>query len=180
MSELEDLLSDVGAELTPAVRKTIQTAIDSGWELNSPGLTLALRLNHPTDDLALPVYITWTVGRTPKGKLSLRAFSCGTQGLRKLSGADLLEYLQDPTVAYALPDEAQDDREGPELEDKWDPSKSTMENLEATMGARVVSHQRATAKDRMDLAKEARASASPSQPAARPKPAGLRVMIPGR
>lgn len=100
--ELEELLDDVAAELPLPVRKVLRAAEDHGWKLNPPGLTLALRLNHPEDILAQPVYITWQVGRTPTGKLSMKHYSCGTQGLQPLSGKDLLEYLADPSVIYPL------------------------------------------------------------------------------
>lgn len=102
MTELEGILEDLGAELPPNVRKTLQAAIEHGWELNKPGMTIALRLNHPVLADAYPVYISWILGRTPKGALSWKFGSCGTRSLIPLNGADLLVYLADPTVV--LPD----------------------------------------------------------------------------
>lgn len=61
-------------------------------------MTIALRLDHPTLADAYPVYISWVLGRTPKGALSWKFGSCGTRSLMPLSGADLLVYLEDPTV----------------------------------------------------------------------------------
>lgn len=132
MSDLADLASDVTKDLPIAVRRVIDTALENNWQLNKPGMTVALRLNHPTDNLAMPVYITWTVGRTPKGALSFRFMSCGTQGLHKLSGADLLEYLKDPTVVYDTEEELaakedKFDRKKLDNPPKWDEQNKTPE-----------------------------------------------------
>lgn len=102
LPDLESILEDLGAELPPNVRKTLKSAVDHGWQLNKPGMTIALRLNHPVVADAYPVYISWTLGRTPKGALSWKFGSCGTRTLIPLSGADLLVYLEDPTTV--LPD----------------------------------------------------------------------------
>lgn len=139
MSDLSDLAADVAKDLPAQVRKIIDTAIGNGWELNKPGMTIALRLNHPTDELADPVYVTWIVGRTPKGALSFRFGTCGTRGLVPLKGADLLEYLQDPTVAYMTPEDVEDaDLKAKEkaLEDTppWDTQRSPEANVQAQLG----------------------------------------------
>lgn len=151
MSDLADLAADVAGELPAQVRKVIDAAVSNGWELNKPGMTLALRLNHPTDDLADPVYITWTVGRTPTGRLSFKFMSCSTRGLVPLSGADLLEYLADPTTVYMTDedvkaaDAAHAAKEAAKEPPAWDKHKDQMSNLQATIGATVVKVERQSA-----------------------------------
>ena len=190
MSDLSDLAEEVAKDLPFQVRKTIDTAIEAGWQLNGPGMTLALRLNHPTDDLAQPVYITWVVGRTPKGNLSFRFDSCGTRGLVPLSGADLLEYLDDPTVIYPTDAEIEEssadrDAKAAEKEDEkrgtWDSKKDQITNLNVQLGARVVSIQRTSASDLMADQRQ-RLTVAPAQPQKAPvSPVRhLRVQIPGR
>ena len=139
MSDLSDLAADMSKDLPPSVRKVIDTAVDNGWELNPPGMTLCLRLNKTDDDLAQPVYITWVVGRTPKGKLSFRFMSCGTAGLIPLSGADLLEYLADVTTAY-LDDEdiaEIEDRHDDRLRPKWNDQAPVEVNVANRLGGKV-------------------------------------------
>jgi hypothetical protein len=82
----------------------IKAAEENGWQLNGKGATFALRLDHPTDELAVPFYICWQVGETAKGALSFRYMSAATATLQPLSAGDALEYLADPTVIY--PEEA--------------------------------------------------------------------------
>lgn len=96
--DLEGILDQLSAEMPAPVRKVLKKAIEKNWELNKPGMTIALRLNHPTLDNAWPVYATWTLGRTPTGKLSWRFNSAGTQSLVPLNGPELLEYLEDPEI----------------------------------------------------------------------------------
>lgn len=132
MSDLADLAFDVAGELPSQVRKVIDSAVSHGWELNKPGMTLALRLNHPTDELAQPVYIVWAVGRTPTGRLSFKFSSCGTAGLVPLSGADLLEYLADPTTVYASDDdiaEAENVKKPMKWDDHKTPERNTIDHL---------------------------------------------------
>jgi hypothetical protein len=112
VTDLADLAFDVAGDLPAQVRKVIDTAVTNGWELNKPGMTLALRLNHPTDELAQPVYILWAVGKTPTGRMSFKFVSCGTAGLVPLTGPDLLEYLADPTVIYKTDED---------IEQEWEP-----------------------------------------------------------
>ena len=177
MSELEDLAADLTGDMPPGVRKTINTAIENGWQLNKPGMTVSLRLNHPTDELAQPVYITWVVSRTPKGKLSFKFFSCGTQGLVKLTGADLLEYLQDPTVIYNLPEDAPDDREQMGDSPAWNDKASEVQNLSASLGAKVIRIEKTTAAD--IISRQQEAMANPSVAQGRVKPGqSLRVAPP--
>ena len=97
-ADLEGILDDLKAELPANVRKTLKAAIDNGWELHKPGMTIAIRFDHPTLDDAPPVYLSWAIGRTPKGSMSWRFQFCGTKSLIPLSGAELLEYLADPTL----------------------------------------------------------------------------------
>lgn len=154
MSDLSDLAADVSKDLPAQVRKVIDTAIAQGWELNKPGMTLCLRLNHLTDELAQPVYISWVVGRTPTGKQSFKFMSCGTKGLVPLSGADLLVYLEDPTVIYTTPaDVAESDakalKEAQDSLPPWDTSKPVQANLEGFLGARTLRVEKPTAKDVM-------------------------------
>ena len=94
----EGILDGFGAEIPASVRKVLRTAVDNGWQLNKPGMTIALRFDHPSLENAWPVYITWAIGRTAKGKVSWRFNSCGTRSLVSLSGAELLEYLEDPEL----------------------------------------------------------------------------------
>ena len=170
--DLVEILQGIGADLNPQVRKTLQTAIDGGWQLNQPGMTLCLRLNHPTDEMAMPVYVTWVVGTTPKGKVSIKHFSSGTQGLNKLSGADLLEYLQDPTVAYRLPEE---DEPEPDEVPPWDNSKTPEENTIAQLGGKIIAQEKPTYADIMARQKAALAQPTPAQSsAARPLRVGKR------
>lgn len=138
MSELSDTLEALTKDLPHGVRKVIDKAIDGGWELNPPGITMVMRLNHPTDLFADPVYVAWTVGRTPTGKPSYKFSSAGTKGLKPLSGPDLLEYLEEPTVAHSTVAELEDEyaeRHKP----KWDDSKSPESNAAAILGAEVLS-----------------------------------------
>jgi hypothetical protein len=102
--DLEDIIDDLGAEMSVMVRKTIKAAIENGWLLNKPGMTVALRLDHPTMKDAYPVYIAWALAKTPTGKLSWRFSSCGTKSLVPLSGAELIEYLADPTLVMPSDD----------------------------------------------------------------------------
>lgn len=180
MSDLSDLAADVSKDLPASVRKVIDAAIENGWELNAPGVTLCLRLNHPTDDIAQPVYVTWTVGRTAKGNLSFRFMSCGTRGLVPLSGADLLEYLEDATVGYPLPEELEADYDAKERAKKdkgseWNRRETPEYNTMKALGGEAIS---------IDVEKPARgrrAQAAPrpsaSQPPKSPAPP-LRVSAP--
>lgn len=140
MTELADLAFDVAGDLPATARKVIDTATANGWELNLPGMTLCLRLNHPSDELAQPVYVTWVVGRTQQGRMSFKFFSCATRGLVPLSGADLLEYLVDPTVTYLTPEDiAEIDakvlKSKQESLPPWDDRKSPAVNVQTVLGA---------------------------------------------
>lgn len=170
MTNLSDLAAEVSKDLPANIRKTIDIAIDNGWELNPPGMTLCLRLNHPTDELAQPVYVSWVVGLTPKGSTSFRFMSCSTRGLVPLSGADLLEYLQDPTTVYLTADDvAESDSKALEAAQEkmppWDAKKPVQANLEGFLGARTLRVEKLTAKDIMATDNE-------------PKAPQLRVQIP--
>ena len=178
MSDLEDLLSDVVGDFPIGVRKVVNAAVEHGWKLNAPGVTMALRLNHPTDEAAMPVYITWVVGRTPKGALSFKHFSCGTKGLHKLSASDLLEYLADPTVVYQLPDDAEADGEDFEESPPWSDKATPEENVSAQLGATFVRHEKRTAADIMQDQKERLTSAAPTGLRVAAPP--LRVAAPGK
>jgi hypothetical protein len=130
VSELADLIADVSNNLSPAIRKILDAAVENGWELAKPGMTLCLRLDNPADELALPVYACWVVGRSPSGKMSFRFSSSATSGLNPLSGADLVEYLKDPTVVYPDPPE--------KTEVPWDETLSPAGNLVKVLDAKPV------------------------------------------
>lgn len=172
MSDLADLAFDVAGDLPAQARKVIDTAVANGWELNPPGMTLCLRLNHPSDDLAQPVYVCWAVGRTPSGRLSFKFHGASTKGLVPLSGADLLEYLADPTVAYMTDEDiAEADAKRTEKDRKpWDQSESLVVNLRRQLGAEVIGIET----EQPQRAREVKPSASPRVPMS-----PLRVKIPG-
>lgn len=144
MSDLADLTADMTKDFPSHIRRILDTALVNGWELNPPGMTLALRLNHPTDPLADPVYVVWTVGRTPVGRMSYRFSSAGTRGLVPLSGADLLVYLGDPTVAYPVTEELEAGLEARTKPPEWDrhapPEVNLMRQLQGTLIAVEPNH----------------------------------------
>jgi hypothetical protein len=160
VSDLSDLAEQLTKDLPANVRKVVDTALANGWELNKPGMTVALRLNHPTDELAQPVYVTWYVGRTPKGALSFKFSSCGTQGLVPLSGGDLLEYLADPTVIYPTDDDLeakgkeQEDKDWEKKTPKWDDSLGAVQNVTNQLHGQMIRLENVTA---AELMKEQRA-----------------------
>lgn len=140
MSELSDLAEALTKDLPISARKVIDKALECGWELNKPGMTVALRLNHPSDELAQPVYITWVVGRTAAGKISFRFDSCGTKGMVPLKPADLLEYLEDPTVIYPTDEDLQETEK--RLEDgwrkKWDDNAPDAINVKNRLNGEII------------------------------------------
>jgi mannose/cellobiose epimerase-like protein (N-acyl-D-glucosamine 2-epimerase family) len=102
----ERLIPEAILKLLPAnARKVVEAAESHGWELNGKGASFCLRLDHPSDDLAVPFYITWQVGETAKGALSFRYMSAATATLQPLSAGDVLEYLADPTLIHGDEDE---------------------------------------------------------------------------
>lgn len=140
-SDLAQLAEDVAGDLPAQVRKVITTALASGWVLNKPGMTLALRLSKPDDELAQPVYISWVVGRTATGRMSFRFQSCGTKGLVPLSGADLLEYLADPTVIYLTEadiEELEAKARHKAMDKPWNDRLDLYDNLKNQLGATVI------------------------------------------
>jgi hypothetical protein len=141
VSDLADLAEALTKDLPISARKVIDTALEHGWELSKPGMTVALRLNHPSDELAQPVYVTWVVGRTAKGAMSFRFNNCGTKGLVPLSPAELLEYLSDPTIIYMTDEDmAEADRKRAERERKpWDNDADPVTNVINALGAKVMS-----------------------------------------
>lgn len=188
MSDLSDLAADVAKDLPASVRRVIDTAIKNGWELNAPGVTLTLRLNHPSDELAVPVYVTWAVGRTPKGNLSFRVDSCGTRGLVPLSGKDLLEYLEDPTIAYPVAEELEAEQEEKarkkaERDAKngkgagWDSKATDGQNLRVQLGAEPVAIEDTTARDLM-AEQKAKVAAVKTAVAAKSAAPSLRASAP--
>lgn len=166
---LAELLSDMRAELPANIRKVVNTALENDWELNKPGVTIALRLNHPKDELADPVYITWVVGRTASGKISYRFDSCGTRGLVPLSGADLLEYLADPTVAYVVAEEREKEMDDKARNPPWKVDDTPERNTIRQLGGTLLGIQREYA-PRVT----SKAGVAPSPVSAKP----LRVMLP--
>lgn len=187
MSELSDLLQDMTKDLPPAIRKVIDTAVENGWELNKPGLTVALRLNHPTDELAQPVYAMWVVSRTPKGALSYRFDSCGTKGQVPLKGPELLDYLKDPTTVYMTDEDIAVRAREIELKTKpWSDRKTEIENVKEQLGGQVVaieidrtkrSGSGESAREIMERARKARAEASAPAEQASPVAPSRRVTI---
>lgn len=145
MPEVAAILEDLDIHPGPAVKKLILAAEENGWQLNPPGVTCCFRLNHPSDELAQPVYVTYALGRSPTGKLSWRFMSAATAGLVPLKGQDLLAYLADPTIAYALPDDPEPSRETPEEQVPWNRQASPVANLSAQLGASVVEIRPTTA-----------------------------------
>lgn len=139
MSDLADLAEQLTKDLPIAARRVIDKALECGWELNKPGMTVALRLNHPTDELAQPVYITWVVSRTAKGQVSFRFDSCGTKGLHKLKPADLLEYLEDPTTVYDTDEdlETRHDEWLARQRPKWDENAPAPINVAARLDGTI-------------------------------------------
>lgn len=137
MSDLADLAAALTKDLPVAARKVIDTALEHGWELNAPGMTVALRLNHPTDELAAPVYICWAVKKTPTGKVGFSFNGCSTSAFTPLRPADLLEYLADPTIAYTIAEEgvaaAQDKLDNPPWDNKRTPEENVIRMTGGTM-----------------------------------------------
>lgn len=87
--------------LPTSIRKILRAAEDNGWELNGKGLSLAIRLDHPTDEIAIPLYVTYSVGKTGTGKVSARFMSAATATLKKLGPRDVLAVLADPTLEHS-------------------------------------------------------------------------------
>lgn len=145
MSELIEILEALKAELPSSVRKTLETADENGWQLNKPGMTLALRLNHPTDELAMPCYISWQVALTAAGKPSMRFVSAGTRGLHSLKGKELLEYLADPTIVY--PDDSDESEVPPSLQSivKASDDQTSSESSSTTDSTTPTAHLAGTA-----------------------------------
>jgi hypothetical protein len=178
VSDLADLAFEVAGDLPANVRKVIDTATREGWDLNPPGMTLALRLNHPTDDLAQPVYIVWAVGRTAKGRMSFRFDSAGTRGLVPLNGVELLEYLSDPTIAITMDEEAQGDLESREKPPAWDDSKPPERNVADVLGGTIVSIGRDKPKTAAQILAETKRKAVASSNPLKAAPPALRVSPP--
>lgn len=96
-----ELAEEVTGVLGANVRKVLAAAADNGWALHGSGATFCIRLDHPSDDLAVPVFVTWQLAPSEKtGKLSWRFMSAGTATLHQLNSKDVLTYLADPTVIY--------------------------------------------------------------------------------
>lgn len=204
MFDLARLIEDIGGSMPPAVKKVLKAAEENGWELNRPGMTLCLRFNHPTDELASPLYISWVLKRTPTGKLGLGFDSCSTASLVPLRPADVLEYLSDPTVI--LMDDADieeasakhDERVRPKWDDNAPPEINVIQRLRGgALNAEIIAverHDKDTGEPRpkrrtaAEIIAEANrkmkeaapsASASPASPS-RPSAGGLRVTLPSR
>ena len=124
MSDLADLIQDIGGEMPLAIKKVLKAAEENGWELNKPGVTICLRLNKPDDPdgIAAPIYVSWVLKRTPTGKLGLGFDSCSTASLVPLRPADILEYLADPTVILLDDADIQkaSDAHDERIRPKWD------------------------------------------------------------
>lgn len=83
-----------------SMRKLLRAAEDNGWDLNGKGLTLCLRLDKPEDEMAMPLYVTYQLGKTTTGKVSARFMSAGTATLKRLGPKDVLAVIADPTLAH--------------------------------------------------------------------------------
>jgi hypothetical protein len=90
--------------LSPDIRKTLTAAQEHGWELHGRGATIVFRLDRAQDELDMPLYVTWEIGVTPTGGSSWRGGKGGTPAMH-LSLEDTLDYLQDPSAAYAMEDD---------------------------------------------------------------------------
>lgn len=124
-------------EILPAsIRKALDLAEAEGWQLHGKGATIAFRLDRGEDELDLPAYAIWEIGKTPKGAISFRSGKGGVPHM-KLSTSDLTEYLQDPTVVYPLEAEPEPEPEKPQEDappwDTSDPSGSLLRALGATV-----------------------------------------------
>lgn len=86
--------------LPSRVKKVLDIAEQEGWHLNAKGATFCMRFDKDDDELAVPFYVTWQLGRTEKGNLSWRFMSAGTATLQPMSPDDVIEYMKDPTVIY--------------------------------------------------------------------------------
>lgn len=183
MSDLSDLAEDLAKGLPIAARKVIDKALEGGWELNPPGMTVCLRLSHPTDDLGVPVYVAWAVKRTPTGRIGFTFVGASTASLIPLRPAEVLDYLEDPSAAYSTPEELQEAQDASWARREWSDRKTTAENLRDILGAEVIGviderPGRETAAQIIARANR-KMQEEPSKPAAgQPSPArGLRVSL---
>lgn len=96
--------------LSADARKVLTKAQALGWELHGKGATIVFRLDRDQDDLDLPCYVEWDLGLTPGGAAS---YTAGRGGVphRSLTGKDVLEYLEDPSVVYPLEDDCRPSEE---------------------------------------------------------------------
>lgn len=146
--------------LPAGVKKVLVEARSQGWELHGKGATIAFRLDRSEDELDLPLYVQWEIGVTPKGSISLRGGKGGVPHM-KLSTADVMEYLSDPSIVYPLEDDqAEKLAEMMESTPPWDETKEAHENLCASLSATLV--------DDKPAPKPLRLGASPDPSASRP------------
>jgi hypothetical protein len=98
---LSDLAADeLTGPLPPRVAKVLDTAAANGWVPNGKGITLCVRLDHPTDEDAVPFYVTWQLAISPEGKRSWRFWNAGAANFQPLNYSDVLTYLADPSVIW--------------------------------------------------------------------------------
>lgn len=186
---LLDLVQDLAGELPIGPRKVLKKALECGWQVNPPGGTFVIRLNHPTDDLAEPVYMSWVVRRTPSGKVGFSFDSCGTRGLHSLRPSEIEDYLEDPSSIYPTVEELETAADEKWAKTKWDDRKDAAENMKAMLGTEVIAVEddrpgKETAAQILARAKKAREAAKEKPPSTSPSPAApsparaLRVQLP--
>lgn len=95
--------------LPGAITKVLEAAEAEGWQFHGKGASIAFRLDKEGDELALPLYLTWQIGKTPGGKVSFRAGNAGTPIMAPMSVADAIEYMADPTLIWPTEEGTEDD-----------------------------------------------------------------------
>lgn len=108
--------------LPSEIRKVLESAAADGWQLHGKGASIAFRLDKEDDELALPLYLFWQIGKTPTGRVSFRAGSAGTPIMAPMSIADAIAYMADPTLIW--PDEEGNDSERADGEEAAKPESS--------------------------------------------------------
>jgi hypothetical protein len=101
MAETEalDLEGVLEGPFPPRVKAILDLAKTEGWELNSPGVTLVVRL---TRSDGIPFYARWDVTQGPKGP-SYRFQGARAANGQPLAAGDIPVYLKDPSVILPKP-----------------------------------------------------------------------------
>lgn len=97
---------------TPRMLKVLKAAEELGWTAGVTSVTV--RLSRPDDKpdrtgaVALPFYATWVLkGWTPTGRPSWSFMGARASNGQALSEADIMTYLEDPSVIYPEPPEGE-------------------------------------------------------------------------